>query len=692
MNRIIITLLLIFLGQHCVAQSGTWTWMHGSTTSGGSGNYGTQGVAAATNEPPARYQAAYWTDLDGNFWVFGGVGTSSNMNDLWKWDISNSTWTWMHGPQLGTNIAGNYGTQGVSSPLNIPPARGFGANCWTGTDGHLYLFGGFMTAGSGNDLWRYEINTNEWTWIDGAGGSTLAVYGTKGVANANNDPGARQEIKSGWVIGDELWMFGGNTNNDTWRYELSTNQWTWMAGTQVGGSTGSYGTKGVEDPSNVPPGRWSYTKWKDKNDKLYIFSGADGIRNYNDMWSYNLLNNQWTWIGGPNQPDDQGTNNPTHCQEDESYIPASRMENQTAQINSDCATAFWTFGGMRNWGFNCFNDLWIYNTAKNAWTLVWGQNTPNNNPAVPGTMGVSSPSNYIQARGGVCIWTDNDQNLWVYGGVDNNAQYLGDLWKFTPDSSCFDIVAANSSFQWPDPVTICAGDTSTVQFPANTLITVTPAGQSTYDANTGELKLFPGFTQDFTVQAKTPPSNPCPIDETETIKINVNHKPVADFILTPSIVFISDPRFKSLNKSIDADTYRWTYEGNLITTDENFQMSFSEIGKYCFTLEATNQCGMDQVTRCGEVAPTVAVPNAFTPNGDDNNDVFRLVNPGELEVNYLRVFNRWGEQVFFTDDKYQAWDGRLRGEECPTGTYFYVISIRAGNEDIPFRGDVTLIR
>lgn len=77
-------LLALAVNGYAIAQSGTWTWLRGDST-GGIGNPGIMGVASPTNDPPATYQAAYWLDLQGNFWIFSGVN-GMNDNKLWKYN------------------------------------------------------------------------------------------------------------------------------------------------------------------------------------------------------------------------------------------------------------------------------------------------------------------------------------------------------------------------------------------------------------------------------------------------------------------------------------------------------------------------------------------------------------------------------------------------------------------------------
>jgi hypothetical protein len=91
-------LILSSLQMDLIAQGGLWAHMHGSIGSGAMGQYGTLGVANPNNTPSGRYQGAFWTDKQGNFWMFGGFGPWGYYNDLWKLDPITVQWTWMKGP------------------------------------------------------------------------------------------------------------------------------------------------------------------------------------------------------------------------------------------------------------------------------------------------------------------------------------------------------------------------------------------------------------------------------------------------------------------------------------------------------------------------------------------------------------------------------------------------------------------
>jgi gliding motility-associated-like protein len=84
------------------------------------------------------------------------------------------------------------------------------------------------------------------------------------------------------------------------------------------------------------------------------------------------------------------------------------------------------------------------------------------------------------------------------------------------------------------------------------------------------------------------------------------------------------------------------------------------------------------------------IPNAFTPNGDGNNDVFRAVGLYR-NVNYnLQVYNRWGERVFETNDLDQGWDGTDKGSKCPPDTYVWIIHVDFLGQDIVTNGSIVL--
>jgi hypothetical protein len=138
--------------------------MSGSNNTQVPGVYGTQGVASVSNMPGARDGSMGWSDNSGNLWLMGGGTFDStdnlgSINDLWKYNISSNTWTWVDGSNT-IGARGVYGTLGVAAASNIPGARG-GSMIWVDSSNRVWLFGGFGLDSAGaqgflNDLWSYQ--------------------------------------------------------------------------------------------------------------------------------------------------------------------------------------------------------------------------------------------------------------------------------------------------------------------------------------------------------------------------------------------------------------------------------------------------------------------------------------------------------------------------------------------------------
>ena len=87
------------------------------------------------------------------------------------------------------------------------------------------------------------------------------------------------------------------------------------------------------------------------------------------------------------------------------------------------------------------------------------------------------------------------------------------------------------------------------------------------------------------------------------------------------------------------------------------------------------------------------VPNAFSPNGDGLNDMFRISGITYQKVAAFRIFNRFGQEIFSTTDGQQGWDGTQNGKPCDIGTYYYFIQLDYpdGKRKV-YKGDVLLLR
>jgi gliding motility-associated-like protein len=89
----------------------------------------------------------------------------------------------------------------------------------------------------------------------------------------------------------------------------------------------------------------------------------------------------------------------------------------------------------------------------------------------------------------------------------------------------------------------------------------------------------------------------------------------------------------------------------------------------------------------------INIPNAFTPgNGSGANDIFKLDKQGIAKLNYLRIYNRWGQLVFESSDINKGWDGRMDGVAQPMGTYIYQVDAETFlKKKFTKTGNITLI-
>ncbi len=132
------------------------------------------------------------------------------------------------------------------------------------------------------------------------------------------------------------------------------------------------------------------------------------------------------------------------------------------------------------------------------------------------------------------------------------------------------------------------------------------------------------------------------------------------------------------------------------SSDPIFEVT--EAGRYAVTIE--NDCGVaDDDLRVETLACECAVyfPNAFTPDGDEYNDRFGAAQAcNNLQNFQLRIYNRWGQQVFQGDSPDEAWDGTMKGRFAPQGVYAWVAEYTyRGAEGVRRdirKGTVTLIR
>lgn len=145
-----------------------------------------------------------------------------------------------------------------------------------------------------------------------------------------------------------------------------------------------------------------------------------------------------------------------------------------------------------------------------------------------------------------------------------------------------------------------------------------------------------------------------------------------------------------LKAGLIAEQYAWS-TGAVTESAE-----VRESGWYTYTAQSGDCLWRDTVlVRLGDCVHCFAIPNAFTPNGDGRNDLFRPQCSCPLLRYEMKIFNRYGEQLYSGDKVQDGWDGSYRGRAEDAGVYFYLIRAtfdRPGAQSEIFSGDLTLIR
>jgi gliding motility-associated-like protein len=120
-----------------------------------------------------------------------------------------------------------------------------------------------------------------------------------------------------------------------------------------------------------------------------------------------------------------------------------------------------------------------------------------------------------------------------------------------------------------------------------------------------------------------------------------------------------------------------------LTAATTYTLVASSIAPNCF--------GVDTVTVFVIGDCEIYVPTGFSPNGDNNNDVFYIFG-GDIKELDFKVYNRWGQIVYETKGQKVEWDGTHNGKPVQSGVYAYTFSVTTSKEKIQKSGNITVIR
>lgn len=183
--------------------------------------------------------------------------------------------------------------------------------------------------------------------------------------------------------------------------------------------------------------------------------------------------------------------------------------------------------------------------------------------------------------------------------------------------------------------------------------------------------------------------------------VNVEAAPQASLSCSSTALTIDYPNVVLSNQSVAATNCQWFINGVLFHTgcDNTLNYTFPQTGNYTVTLITTNVAGcLDADSLTIEVREGLIyyIPNAFTPDGDEHNNVFSPVftsgfDPADF---HLEIYDRWGEQIFESHNAEVGWDGTYQNRLCKEGIYTWVIRFKDlyTDENYHVHGSIALIR
>lgn len=204
---------------------------------------------------------------------------------------------------------------------------------------------------------------------------------------------------------------------------------------------------------------------------------------------------------------------------------------------------------------------------------------------------------------------------------------------------------------------------------------------------------------DMTVEVRT--QQGCFSIETFEDTIHVRQVPKADFRYNPAEPTNVVNTVNFINTTLFGDRYEWRMDTLDYLVGKDPQYTFPAIPNrnYNVRLVAYTDFGcVDSTEQLITVVPELGfyIPNTFTPNRDGVNECFKPIltlRQEELSDYDFWIFNRWGEQLFYTKDIEECWDGMYKGEKVQIGTYVYRVRAKVGYnaETIDQRGNITLV-
>ena len=181
----------------------------------------------------------------------------------------------------------------------------------------------------------------------------------------------------------------------------------------------------------------------------------------------------------------------------------------------------------------------------------------------------------------------------------------------------------------------------------------------------------------------------------KTNYISMQTPPTSGLIASSNSAIMPQSIINFTSQSLNYSNLLWDFGDSNFSTLEDPSHNFLDTGNFSVCLIAFSSFGCADTT-CIDISITnsnaIAVPTAFSPNGDNNNDVFLIEGGPFLEIE-MKIFNEWGNQLFSSSVQSVGWNGKFNDVVQPIGVYEYIITGKTlSNDTINLYGVVNLTR
>ncbi len=246
-------------------------------------------------------------------------------------------------------------------------------------------------------------------------------------------------------------------------------------------------------------------------------------------------------------------------------------------------------------------------------------------------------------------------------------------------------------------VTVNTGSDTSLCNNSSVVLTGTVIGATTYDWSTGGVNIPPANTLSISVNPTsttqyilTATNLGC--TNSDTVIVSISPVALANAGPDQSILSGQGINIGGNPTNPGGGSVVWVPYSNLTDTSATNPVASPTLTTtYIVTVTNSSGC-IAKDTMVVIVLPPFDIPNGFTPNGDSKNDTWMLDNLFKFPNAEVEVYNRWGEQLFYSRGNYHPWDGTYNGTLVPVGTYYYIIKLNDKNYPDHYAGPLTILR